>query len=268
MQAVVRAFQVLDALACSPNGVTVRGISSQLDMPKSVVGRILQALVQTGFSVQDAAGQRYLLGPRAAALGQAYTSRVDLMQAARPRMTDLRDTTEETVSLNVRIGRTRICVAQTESLHELRAAGRVGRTYPLDTGAPGRVLLAALSDDEVEYILEHRRGLRDYTPNRQLGVRDVWETVRAIRDGGVAVAQEETMRGVCSLAVPIRDHLAHTVGALAVLAPRDRFSRHLRERYTEALRAVSTAIEVALGQVAEYPTLVQDSPTNTQIGVV
>lgn len=225
----------------------MRELAVQLDVPKSAVGRILQLLQTEGYATQDALTGRYRLGPKATILGRAYADRQDLLKVAHPVMERLSEVSRETVSLNVRFELTRVCVAQIESPQELRAAGAVGQTYPLDAGAPGRVLLAALSDEQIRYVLAHRRRLRPYPANRPLSNKEILRLVEETRHSGFAFANQETMRGVCSLAVQIRGQVGSVVGALGLLIPYGRYKVGARQTLQRLLEEASHEIERTLG---------------------
>ncbi len=247
MQTLQRTLRLVDALAASSDGFGVREISTELDLPKSAVGRILKVLLEAGYAAQDDVTHRYVLGPKAAILGHAYASKLDFLKVARPVMAQLCETTGETVSLNLRVQHTRICIAQVESTQELRAVGVVGQTYPLDSGAPGRVLLSALDDAEIQQVLVHREELRSYAPFRPMSNAALLKSIGEIRRTGLAIANQETMSGVCSLAVPLRNHVGSVVAAMGILVPYPRFDNALRASLESALRAAAGEIERALG---------------------
>lgn len=256
MQGLSKGIQVLESLAADANGTGVREVSLALDIPKSVVGRILKTLLETGLAAQDPVSRRYTLGPKAAALGHSYASRVDFVQFSRPAMMQLRELTNETISLNVRFGWMRVCVAQVESLEELRAAGEIGRAYPLDTGAPGRILLSAMSDAEIRHVLQNRESLCTYASHQRLRKRELLRSLDAIRLQGFTVADQETMRGVCSVAVPVRNEQNVVVAALGLLAPHDRFRLVNLQHLVGLVKDAALSIEKNLGRAEQSPSSV------------
>lgn len=249
MQSLIRVFAVLDALIADDlGGLGVRELSAALKLPKSTVGRILTFMMERGLTAQDPATRRYSLGPMAATLGQAYAKGTDIIRLSRDDMLKLRDLTGETVSLNVKSGWARVCVAQIESQNELRAAGEIGHVYPLDSGAPGRILLHSMTESEIAYVLNNRELLCDYPRNNPMGDKQVSRSLQSISREGYAIADQETMRGVCSISVAVRGANDIVLAALGLLVPHDRFAKAKQARLIDAVRAAATSIERRLGR--------------------
>src|SRR5690606_22822708 len=89
---------------------------------------------------------RFRLGLRLFELGSAALGEVGLVDAARPVLADLRDTTGESAQLYVRDGDHRVCLLSVEPRSGLRDTVPVGAPLPLDAGSGGRVLLAHAAD--------------------------------------------------------------------------------------------------------------------------
>lgn len=158
-----RAVQVLDVLRVQGAGLSIREVAREVDLPKSTVQRLLRELVSTDMAAQDEATRRYRLGPRTLALGTAYQRRLDVRTVAYPYMSRLSDELGETVGLSVALGDELMHLDQVESGSRLRVTFEVGRPLPLWSGAPSRVLMADMTDDEVRRIATDRRH-RDVQP--------------------------------------------------------------------------------------------------------
>jgi DNA-binding IclR family transcriptional regulator len=63
LRSPVRLMQIFDAVAQSPEGITLSEISALLDSPKSSLLNLLRPLVEEGYLQKCAS--RYLLGPAA-----------------------------------------------------------------------------------------------------------------------------------------------------------------------------------------------------------
>lgn len=242
---VQRAIQILEALTDGPDGAGARDLARQLDIPRSSVQRILQTLELSGAVVQNTETRQYHAGPAILQIGFSFVQDLDVRRIAIPYMERLREASKESVGLTVRMGDTRIYVELLESEFELRAKPMLGRSYPLYSGAPGRVILSYLSDREINRILEDI-SLVQYTPNTPASPERLWELIRQTRKNGYAIAYEETMLGLSTIAVPILDHQKKAVAAMSISGPVSRFNHDemecVRDPLLEAAKAISTQL--------------------------
>jgi DNA-binding IclR family transcriptional regulator len=241
-----RAVQVLDALGWAETDLAIREIAVRAGVPKSAVQRLLRGLVDTELVVQDPTSRRYRLGPRTLALGMAYQRRVNVRGAALPHMTRLRDRTGETVGLSIGVGEELLHVDQVESEAELRRTFELGRLHPLWSGAPCRLLLAAMSDADVERIA------RDRTPGavnpvRPPGADELIALVHRARADGYAAAFEETIVGVNTMAAPVRGESGQLVATISVTGPSIRLTQQAMDGMLPDLLATARAASVEIG---------------------
>lgn len=235
MSAIDGAVKLLEATAQAPAGLGVREAGALVGIPKTTAHRLLEDLWHNGLLTKDPESGRYQIGPGLLQLATAFLSQLDIRQVALPHMHRLRDSTNETVGLSVRIGDERIYVEQVESRHALIRRGEIGHPYPLYCGAPGRVLLAAMDDEEITAYL-NRVDLRPFTVNTPLDRSVIHSLVSEIREVGFAAAAAELIPHIASAAVPTRNHTGATVAALSLSGPTSRF---------EPLDAVPHLIETA-----------------------
>lgn len=238
-----RAIQILEALRTSQRQLSARDIAAQLELSKSTVQRLLHTLEECDMAAQDPRSRKYGLGARTLALGTAYRGGQDLRSVALPHMTALRDLTGETVGLTIRIGSERMYLEQVQSRSELRTSAEVGRPYPLWTGAPGRLLLAALPDHEIADILAHAsaEALQVVSPHTE---KAFWEAIRQVREQGYAVAFEETIPGINTVAAPIYQE-ATVTAVLSIGGPSARFTE--------------TAIDEVLGELIKAAAAITEN---------
>jgi DNA-binding IclR family transcriptional regulator len=199
----------------------VAEVAELLNVARSTAHRLLSALRAHGFAVQDRSNGAYRPGPVLSEIGLAAIARVDIRQAARPALEDLRDRTQETVSLSLLEGRDIRFVDCIEGTRSVRVGSRTGITLPAHCTAGGKALLAALSLAE----LARRFADRDLPVRTENSVGD-WPALDAelevVRRDGYAVNLEEGEYGISAVAAALRDVTGAPLAAVAVVAPAGR----------------------------------------------
>jgi DNA-binding IclR family transcriptional regulator len=243
---IEKAIDVLFCFDLQRSQLRLVEISQRLGLHKSTAHRLLSLLKKKGLVVFDPTTQLYSLGPALVDLAWIVLRQQDLRSICRPHMEQLRQLTNETVSLNIRVGNKRVCVEELQSEQEVRYSQTFGLAAPLQVGAPGKALLAFMSDDELEQAL----ATLEFTPLTPDTITDR-EALRAelarTRARGYAVSVGERSPWAAAVAAPIRNRTAQTVAAVSVLGPSQRLTaRVLRELGVQVMRA-AREISAALG---------------------
>lgn len=246
---VERTIEILTTLGRAERPLGVREVARQLQIPTSTTHRILRALESTGAVVPGPERSAYTLGPTVLQLGFAFVERLDVREKALPRLQDLLERTHETVGLTIPMGHERIYVTLLESEYELRARPALGRPYPLYKGAPGRALLMSSPDDEIDRILARLDELEAHADPKSKIVTsaDVWGAIRQCRRDGYAMAFEETMPGLNTIAAPVRDHTRTVCAAISVSGPVSRLTRKRMKEYGAPLLSAAAQLSSDLG---------------------
>lgn len=156
-------------------------------------------------------------------------------------MRNLRDRTGETVALVIRQGESRTNIAVELGTHELIAVPRVGTKLPLNLGGPGKLLLASLSDSELQSFAQQSK--LSQPQGRGFILSDAIQAeMNQIRELGYAKSFGEAVEGQASIAAPVRQGEA-VIAALNLVMPTVRFDE---ARQTEFLPYVlATAAEIS-----------------------
>lgn len=241
---------LLDTLARTDHDLSVRELAAEVGVSKSAAQRMLSALVEAGLAVQHADSRRYSLGPLSLVLGTAYQRRIDLRALASAPMTALRDLTGETVGLSVSVGEELLHIDQVESRSELRRMFEIGKPLPLWAGAPSRVLLADLPDDEVARIVgAHRASL--VVPASPPTPDELIASVRECRARGYGVALGETIPGVNTVAAPVRRQDGRTAATISITGPAHRVDEARIAAMVPDLLAATREVSRLLGYTGE-----------------
>ncbi|MCL6599481.1 MAG: IclR family transcriptional regulator [Alicyclobacillus macrosporangiidus] len=195
------ALDILEYLASRDKQLGVREAARLLDVPKSTVQRIFNSLAAKGVVRLDESTRQYALDYGILKLCHGFLGGNDLSAAAGPVLRDLRDATDASVCLNVRVGVQTLTVLQFESRQPLRWSMRIGVPYPLNAGAGGK-LLAAYSGLSVD---ELRKGFDPDFGTSRANFDTFVNQLEPIRTQGYAISRGEMNPGVTALSVPVFD---------------------------------------------------------------
>jgi IclR family acetate operon transcriptional repressor len=219
IQVIARAAQVLRALQHHPDGASLGDLAKAVDLPRSTVQRIVDALDAEGFVIAASARGGVRLGP--ALLGLAAATRFGIEELARPTVEALAKETGETVDLSIASHDKMVFVDQVPGIHRLAAVSAVGVSFPMHGCANGKAVLAAMDELELRRVRTRLR-LVATTPN----TRTRWEALAAelerIRKSGVAYDREEHSLGISAVAMAFRMPDGQ-LGALSIPVPTQRF---------------------------------------------
>lgn len=242
-----RAVAILSAFDERRPLLSLSEIADVLGLNTSTAHRLLQALKAHGLVSQPDGGKSYALGPRLLGLARLATAALDIREVALPQMRALRDEAGETVGLHVlRPDLSRMVVDQAESSQPLRRTYTdLGHPIPLHQGAPGKVLLAFLPEDERESVLG--RPLAAANENTITAVDALRNELVAIRKRGFALSFGERVLGIHTVAVPVRDHSGRVTAAVSVTGPAQRMPRRRLLEIAPLAEARAREIAAALG---------------------
>ena len=230
--AVDRALAVLCAFSREQPALGVTEISERLNLTKSTVHRLLQALLQRGLVAQEPQKRQYTLGYRVLALATAVPGEATLREICRPHMAWLQSVTGETIALYVVAGDVRLCLDEIESPHMLRMSAGIGRCFPLHRGAASKALLAAGPADAATW----RRAIAQLDEEGQARLE---AEIEVLRRRGYAESAGETVPGAASVAAPIHGPVHGPDGAVAaalsVAGPAARFGEDAAQRHAARL---------------------------------
>ena len=214
VQAVVKAFELLEALATEAASLTVPALAKQLELSRNKTFRLLSTLEERGLAERDAVTGTFRLGLCAFEMAQHILKGANLIRLARPIMEELARKHGEALYITVMNNDEVLFLDMVDSFQQVKAAPLVGRRFPFFTNAPGKALKALSSADSIERM-SRQGGKRKGIPD----IRKLEFELMDIRRKGVAVDFGGLGEGICAVAVGIRDYAGKVVCALTMLAP-------------------------------------------------
>ncbi len=210
VQAVVKAIDLLEALAQDGASPTVTFLSKKLEISRNKVFRLLATLEDKGLVEQNMESGTYNLGLQAFEMAQHILKSDNLIRLAHPIMVELVRKLDEAVYITVMNNDEVLFLDMVDSFQQIKAVDLVGRRFPFFTNAAGKVIKSVSSID----IFGRGAKKRGIVNPEQLEIE-----LDEIRRKGVAVDFNGLGDGICAVAVVIRDYAGKVVGALTLLAP-------------------------------------------------
>jgi len=217
-----KIVQVIELLATSSQGVTLKKAQEALGFNKGTAFRLLRTLELHGVAQRNEEGT-FVLGNRVLWWGSRCHERQDLSKVIRPYLEELRNLTSETAVWSVMMGQQTVVVEQAMSPHATSTRFDIGFSAPLHAGATGRVLLAHLDPEKRKRLLSQRLGrftARTITDKKQLEIE-----LSKCRAQGFAVSEGERLSDTSSIAAPIFGPNKEVLGVISVTGPSVRLTR-------------------------------------------
>jgi IclR family KDG regulon transcriptional repressor len=227
VQTIERMSSIFDALGQNPQGMTVKNLSEKVNLPMGTTHRLLTSLAYFGFVTQDMVSKQYHLGFKLVDLGNALLDQIDLRAVARPYLLNLTQKANEAVHLVILDQKEALYLDRVESDENrrgLQMASKVGMRVSAHSCGVGKVLLAGLSEKELNDFIKVK-GLPRRTEKTITDADQFKLHLKMVRNQGYAVDDEEDHLGTRCVAAPIRNELGHVIAAVSISGPTIRITR-------------------------------------------
>ena len=225
VESLARGLDVLRAFDEHHREMSLADVATATGLARPTARRLLLTLEELGYVRSTDAS--FSLTPKVITLGTAYVASLGLWDVARPHLEALVRRTGESSSMAQLDGGDIIYVARVSVPKIIALRVDIGTLFPAPQTSQGKVLLAALSREDLDATLAtpSRSGLPRYIgkPREALD-----EELTQVRARGWAIADEELAPGVRSIAVPVRDGSGTVRAAMNVTV-------HAAETSTEKL---------------------------------
>ncbi|MGG1943793.1 IclR family transcriptional regulator [Trinickia sp. NRRL B-1857] len=220
---VLRALAILEALASAGQPYTLSQLAVRLRIPKATLLRMIESLESRGYvmHVPDSRGRdrAITLGPRAAQFALCTLANNTFTRACRSVLRALVEILGETCNLTALDNDAVLYVERVETAEPLRLEMRPGMRVPLHCTASGKLFLSQMTTLERNAMLE-RLTLKKMTYRTLIDPRQLIAELERLGPRGVGIDNEEFVRGMVAVAVPVRAaDDGHVLASLAVHAP-------------------------------------------------
>ena len=241
VQAVEKAFRVLEAFSTAPGPLSLSQIAAATGLDKSGVQRMGHTLARLGYLEQTPTGLRP--APRILERSFDYLRTDPLVRRALPILSELRRETAERVDLSRFDDLHMLYLVRMQSKRESFNAYLNGRRVPTFCTSGGRAVLARLPRAQALDVLR-RSDRRPLTPRTTTSLDEADRAVARARTDGYALALEEVLLGEIAIAAAVTDETGqpiaaiHLAGSLGDWTP-EAFTRRFAPLVVDAAHAAS-----------------------------
>jgi len=242
---VNRVLDILDMVASAERPVTTAEISSQLNIPKASLHRLVSALEEQGY-IQTRMNQRGLQpGHRLHRVAMGVLASAPIQAQRRAILGALSEEIGETCNIAVPDGAEMIYFDRAETHWPVRVQLQIGSRVPVCATAGGKMFLSSLSPVKREKLVNNIK-LQSYTDNTHVDSKALLDELDLIAERGYALDNEEYIQGMVALAVPIKDESNRLYATLSFHAPCMRISYAALTDFLPQVRKASSDLSVLL----------------------
>ncbi|GAB3630327.1 transcriptional regulator, IclR family [Pandoraea terrae] len=222
-QRALRPLVVLEHLASAGLPLTLSQLASRLLIPKATLLRLMESLEAARFVMHAPDERGYMPGPALSQLALASVGNNAFTRACRNVLRALVADVGETCNITAPDGDRVLYVERMETAEPLRQHMVPGMRVPMHCTASGKLFLSQMPAAERRALLA-TMPLTSMTP-RTLTAPDLLAAeLDRIAARGVGIDNEEFVRGMVAIAVPVRADDARVIAAVACHVPTARMS--------------------------------------------
>jgi IclR family pca regulon transcriptional regulator len=202
VEALAKGLRILSLFDEQHPSWRVSDLATVTGLPMPTVYRVVMTLASEGYLDHLPTGD-YRPGVRTLTLGTAALRSLDFVSIATPKLRDLGQRTGETVNLAVLNGDRVLYLIRLRNSDLVTANIQVGSTLPAVHTSIGKLLLAQLSEADLEARITDASFAANSGPNAKVSLAELRTELGPIRDQGWAMQDEELAHGLRSVAGPV-----------------------------------------------------------------
>ena len=221
VEAVLKAMDILECFFNKPS-LSLKEIVAFTGLNRSRAIRLIGTLVARGYLQYSSEERQYSLSSRVFALGRVYECNNIMIALSQPILKRLSKETGEASTLWALEGIERVILGRSQEEAAPPFPLSVGTRHNLHAGSAGKVILAHLSPEAREAVLQERP-LVAYTDNTLIDRENLDHELKKIRQQGFGISIGEISAGVWAVAAPVFDYKTQICGAITLAGPIARF---------------------------------------------
>lgn len=262
VRALERALDLLDAFSLAAPELTLSELAERTELPKSTLVRLLAVLERRHYVERTPETERYRIGIRAFELGSIYIQTLKLETESQLLLQWLATECNQTANLAVLDDGEIVHLAVVTPNRPIHFSAKRGQRDSAHATGLGKILLADLSDEELETVVA-RRGLPSLTARSLTTIEELRANLAIVRERGYAIDEEEVVEGLACIAAPILNDRGRVAAAVSISGQSHEFEEPNRSRYIQAVQEAAAGISQRLGHAVQLTETRSDTEPAT-----
>jgi IclR family KDG regulon transcriptional repressor len=244
MSTVNKIIKILQIFLDYKEPITIGELSRLSGLNAGTLYRVILPLRKEGYINRQTKSSKYTIGPKFLEFGNHAKSLLDIQNIAKPYLVKLHDFIDESVQVAISNGEIAICKLILHGTQKLRIVMGTDAEFPLYCTGIGKVFLSCMTNQELERYFTKQGTLNEYTANTVCNLPRLKKQLLEIRRSNVSIDQEEYIKGIIEIAVPLKNNVGRIVAAIGILLPSSRASKERISELTTLLK--QTALDISM----------------------
>lgn len=251
--AIEKALAILGLFAIKNQELSTVEVGRMLGYHKATASRTLLLLKKYEFLEQSEQTKKFKLGSAIVNLGLAVNGSLknDFIQIAKPYLDNLRDTLQETVTLEMLAGHSTVLTYVAEGPMRIRLGAGVGMLMHTNASAGAKAILAFTPHDEWDKFLDTE--FVRFTPNSITDRNRFYKQLEEIKKTRIAFDIGEHDIDLNAIGSPILNMEGVPVAAVAVVGLADRIENNINSKTAKEVKKTAEKISKKLYYVNHVP---------------
>lgn len=246
---VRQALTILERIRDN-DGLRVYDLAEELGTSKSTAHRYLKTLHQKNYLVKS--GDEYKIGLRFLSFGMHARANQPILTMVQKKIDQVAEETGERVQLMVPEHGKAVYLYRASGDQAVKLNSDVGDRVPLHVVSPGKAILAAWSEEQVEQYLQQSE-LTQFTENTISKPEQLKTELEQIRERRYSYNKQEFVEEMNAVGVAITDPQDTVLGAIGVSGPTHRMTgSRLEDELPGFLVGAAHEIELNLKHSGEF----------------
>ncbi len=242
VQTVERALMILEVMAKQNETLPLTQIGKLVKLNLSTTYRLLNVLCRSGFVEREKGTGNYRLGLKAFLIGNTVLQRIDLREVAMPYLTELMQTSGESVYLAILSNQNVVYADSVKAKGPIQISIQTGIQIPACKTNAGRVLLANLEKPEQHFIANQY--LREYFIDNEQSFLAELDNIRFKRYSAGISSFKETVH---EISAPVYNYLNKCGGAISIFYQANGSIPHQERSLLEQVNETAKSISLSMG---------------------
>jgi len=240
-----RALELLNLLSTSASPMNVMEISKALDVTRTTTYAMLNSLQSKNYVEKDAETGKYCIGYKVLELAASYHHQYPFLYVAEKYIVSMAQKWSLKVNVSVYKAPAVCLLLASKDPSFLIPRMVIGHVMPAYATASGKVLLAALPQDELIDTLDSV-ALTQYTKKTITDKKELLSCLQQVKEIGYATETEELMIQRSCVAAPIKNRAGQIIAAISFSGSTDTVIQNL-SGLTNDIILTGTQISAELG---------------------